>query len=445
MKKTQILSIVTVTVLCLALIVTGCSQSGKGGDGDEIVVGAVCSLTGMFAGFGEGSEFGLKAAAEDINKEGGVYVEEYGKKLPIRIIMRNSESDPIKVATLAEDLVLNENVDLLCMGGEPPTTTSAASNVADKYKIPFVSCCGPWEPWRAMKDAAPGHWDWTFACGTFAIATPAEEGDFRHGQAGYTVFDAWASQLKLFGDQTNKKMAVFASDDPDGIGWYGVFPSIVPDLGYDVVGLDKKLGLAPMETTDFSSIINEWKANECEILWGNAPAPFIATLWKQCRQLGYEPKIATLGRGALFLEDVEAWGGNLPLGVGTEIYWHPAWEDSPGIGGTTPESFNQRWYEETGRGINSGAADGYRTMQVIIDSIERAGTLEHEPVRDALWATDMNTLIHRVKGNSAHFSRGALVYGQWQGSEGNWNLEVVYSDVDFVKPTADPIFPIPYN
>ncbi len=441
----KIISILIVSVLCLALLAVGCSKTGKSSEKDEIVIGAACSLTGMFAGFGEGSKYGLEAAIEDINKQGGVYVEEYGKKLPLRIIVRNSESDPIKVGALMEDLVLNDKVDLLCMGGEPPTTTSSASNVADKYKIPFVSCCGPWEPWKAMKDAAPGHWDWTFACGTFAIASPAEEGDFR-GVPGYTVFDAWASQLKMFGDQTNKKMAVFASDDPDGIGWYGVFPSIVPDLGYDVVGLDKKLGLAPMETTDFSSIINEWKAEDCQIVWGNAPAPFIATLWKQCRQLGFKPKIATLGRGSLFLEDVQAWGGNLPLGVGTEIYWHPAWEDSPGIGGETPQSIHDRWHEDTGRGINSGMADGYRTMQVIIDSIERAGTVtDKAKLRDALWATDLPTVIHRVKGNSANFSRGALVYGQWQGSDGNWTLEVVHSYVDFVKPTADPIFPLRYD
>ena len=112
----------------------------------EIVIGAVCSLTGMFAGFGEGSAWGLQAAIDDIEKKGGLYVKEYNKKLPIKLVVVNSESDPVKTRPLAEDLILRDKVHFLVVGGEPPTTTSGVSHAADKYKVPFVSCCGTWEP-----------------------------------------------------------------------------------------------------------------------------------------------------------------------------------------------------------------------------------------------------------------------------------------------------------
>jgi branched-chain amino acid transport system substrate-binding protein len=443
--KTKLLTTVVV-LLCLAVSLPLACPTSTSEAPTEILIGGVCSLTGMFAGFGEGSQWGLQAAIDDINAEGGVYVKEYDKKLPLRLIVVNSESDPVKTGALAEDLVLNDKVNFLTVGGEPPTTTAGVSNTADKYQVIFVSCCGPYEPWKALRDAAPNHWKYTWACGTFAIATPAPPGDFR-AVPGYTIVDAWKSQLDMFGDQTNKKAAVFASDDPDGIGWYGLFPGVLQDMGYEVAGADKQLGLLPVETTDFSSTINEWKNNNCEIIWGNAPAPFIATMWKQCATLGFRPKIATLGRGSLFLEDVASWGGNLPNGVGTEIYWHPAWEDSPGFGDTTPSSLDDRWHTATGRGVNSAVADGYRSIQTIVDAVERAGTLDTDAVWTALSETDLMTVAHRVKFDDTQFNRGGLVYGQWQKSNtpAGWSLEVVYSDLPFVKPTAEPIFPIPYD
>lgn len=438
--------LVFIGILCLTVSLTlACAGPAPAAKAPkEIVLGGVCSLTGMFAGFGEGSKWGLQAAIDDINKQGGVYVKEYDKKLPIKLIAVNSESDPLKTGTLAEDLVLRDNVNFLVMGGEPPTTTAGASSAADKYKVPFVGCCGPIEPWKAMKDAAPGHWDYTYACGTFAIATPAPAGDFR-AAPGYTIVDVWKSILDMVGGQTNKKVAVYASDDPDGIGWYGLFPGILKQAGYDPIGADKKLGLAPMDTTDFSSTINEWKNNKCEIMWGNTPAPFFGTMWRQCATLGFKPKTASVGRAALFLEDVSSWGGDLPLGIGTEIYWHPTFENCPGIGGTTPQSLHERWFKDTGRGINSGAADGYRTIQVISDAIERAGTLDREKVRAALKETDLMTVVHRVKFDENQFSRGPLVYGQWLKSDSTakWELHVVFSQHDFVKPTAKLMFPIP--
>jgi hypothetical protein len=50
---------------------------------DEIRIGDTVSFTGKYAAFGQG-RFGAEAAVEDINKLGGVYVEEYGTKIPLR-------------------------------------------------------------------------------------------------------------------------------------------------------------------------------------------------------------------------------------------------------------------------------------------------------------------------------------------------------------------------
>uniref|UniRef100_A0A7C2K404 Uncharacterized protein n=1 Tax=candidate division WOR-3 bacterium TaxID=2052148 RepID=A0A7C2K404_UNCW3 len=111
--------------------------------------------------------------------------------------------------------------------------------------------------------------------------------------------------------------------------------------------------MLPLETTDFSSVIRTWKSFGAEILWGNAPAPFVGTLLRQAKTLGFKPKIISIGRAPLFYEDIAAWGGDLPLGVGCEIWWDPSFEESPGIGGTTPRSLAERWEKEKNKTFES--------------------------------------------------------------------------------------------
>ncbi|OGO23570.1 MAG: hypothetical protein A2144_14755 [Chloroflexi bacterium RBG_16_50_9] len=441
MKKLILIPLLLAVVI--SLVFSGC-KSGPAAPA-EILVGVPAPLTGMYAGFGQGYQYGMQAAVNDINKLGGVEVKDYNKKLPIKLIIVNSESDPLKAGTLAENLIVSSRVNFLASGDEPPPMHAGVSTVADRYKIPYVTSTGPMEPWLGMRQEVEGRWQYTWATGLFALGTPAPAGDFRTGP-GYTIGDTWQSMLDMYGNQTNKKVAIFASDDPDGVGWYAAYPGILQSLGYTVPGADKKLGLAPIDTTDFSSVITEWKNSGCEILWGNAPAPFTGTLLRQCATLGFKPKMISIGRAPLFYEDISSWGGNIPLGIGVEIWWDPSFADSPGIGGTTPQSLADRWTKDTGKQLNRGIGPGYRSMQVLIDAIQRAGTLDGTKVNDALAQTDLMTIGHRVKFDANHFSRGPLVFGQWKKVDKPWTWEcpVVISKHNFIKATAQPVFPIPY-
>jgi branched-chain amino acid transport system substrate-binding protein len=166
-----------IVVLISGLIFGGCKAGPT--TPEEILVGVPAPLTGMYAGFGEGGKFGMQAAVDDINALGGVYVEEYDKKLPIRLIVVNTESDPLKAGTLAESLIVTNNVNFLAYGDEPPPMNASISNIADRYKVPYICTTGPMEPWLEMRGAAAGNWEYTWATGLFALGAPAPEGDFR--------------------------------------------------------------------------------------------------------------------------------------------------------------------------------------------------------------------------------------------------------------------------
>ena len=438
----KLTSVAVVLAACVFLFAVGCTKKEAP---KEIRVGVVHAQSGMFASFGQGGVFGAQAAVDDINKQGGVQVG--GEKIPIKLIFVDDESDPNKAGALAESLITQDNVKFMVSGDEPPHMHAGASRACERYKVPYVTSVGPFEPWTGMRNEAPTKWSYTWATGVMAIATPAGPGDFRYQKPGYTVLDTWLSALKEIGPKTNKKVAVFAADDPDGEGWYALFGPILKKEGYTPIGLEKKLGLMPLETTDFSSVIQAWKAAGVDILWGNAPGPFFGALWKQCAAMGFKPKIVDISRGALYYTDVVAWGGDLPWGVGSEIWWDPSFKDSPGIGDTTPQSLAARWKAAKNQPVNPNIGPGYRSVQVLVDGIQRAGSLDPDKVNAALAQTDMKTIANRVKFDENHFNRGAVMFGQWFKTDTpeKFELRIVHSDHDFAPAVAQPIFPMPYG
>ena len=412
---------------------------------DEIPVGVCSELTGQAAGFGGGGLFGLKAAIEDINKQGGVFVKEYGKKLPIKLIIVDNESDESKAGTLAQDLILRDKVKFIVNGMAPPHIRAPIAAVCERYKVPMVTGCGPYEAWMSMRNSVEKPWQYTWTA-SFAIATPAKPGDFRDGKLGYNMMDSYMGMLEKLSKMTNMKVAAFASDEPDGRGWYLAFAPVMKEKGFDIYNVEEEFGLVPMDTTDFSSLIRAWKKADCEILWANAPGPFFGAMWRQARRMGFEPKQVFATRAAVFYPDIKGWGGDLANGVSNEMFWNPAIKDSPGIGSTTPQSLNERWIKETGEGMHQNVGMAYANAQVMIDAIQRAGSLDADKINQALKETDLMTVYHRIKFDEENFSRVPVGFGQWVKTDKayQWDNPVIISYHDFLPPTAEMLFPIPY-
>jgi len=407
----------------------------------KILVGVPAPQTGMYSGFGEGGVWGMQAAVDDINAEGGVWVEDQDQYLEIELVLGNTESDESKAGTIAESLILEDEVNFLAYGDQPPPMNAPIAIKAEAHQIPYICTTGPAEPWLGMR-ADAGNWSYTWATGLFAIGDPGDR-----PADGYTIADTWLAMLDLVGNETNKVAGVFASDDPDGVGWHAAFPGILEAWGCTVVAKEDEKSLLPMDTTSFSALIDEWVDNNVEIIWGNAPAPFVKTLLEQAWATeGFAPKLISIGRAPLFYEDVSSWAGDAPLGVLVEIWWDPAWGDSPGIGSTTPESLAARYLADTGAdAVNRSIGAGYSIIQVLIDAIERAGTLDADEVCAALAETDLMTIRHRVAFDGNQFSRGPLVYGQWQWDEEeeDWVCPIVLSKHTFIDTTGEELFPIP--
>jgi len=82
----------------------------------------------------------------------------------------------------------------------------------------------------------------------------------------------------------------------------------------------------------------------------------------------------------------------------------------------------------------------------MIDAIGRAGILDGAAINQAMAETDMPSINGRVKFiQEEHFSGVPLCVGQWIKTDKPhvWELNIVFSQHDWLVPTHEPIFPLP--
>jgi len=386
---------------------------------DFIIIGKTKPSTGPLAGFGEASPWADEKAIAAINKDGGLFIKEYNKKVPVRLKMVDTESDPAKAAELASKLILGDKVDLMVVM-HTPDTVNPVTAMCERYKMPCIGLDAPMDAWLTG-----GPYKWSFHA-FWTVSTMAS-----------LFVDMWDENR----DKTNKVVGVLWPNDPDGVTFEKIFPGILKERGYKVVDP----GRFPYFSKDFTSFVNLFKKENVEILTGCPIPPDWATAWKQFQQQAFVPKIATIAKACLFPADVGALGGNLPNGITTEIWWTPHHPFKSSLTGETAEQICALWTKETGKQWTQPIGFKYAGFEIAADVLKRAQTLDKEKVREAIAKTDMNTIVGHIKYNDKNYSETPLVGGQWvKGKKWPWDLEITSNKKHpEIKKTANMVFPIP--
>ncbi|MEM2321300.1 MAG: ABC transporter substrate-binding protein [Candidatus Bathyarchaeia archaeon] len=80
---------------------------------EAIKIGWVAPLTGAGAPHAKPVPWVAQKMEEAINNKGGVYLKDYGKRIPVKIILKDCQSDASISASVAADLITKEGVHLL--------------------------------------------------------------------------------------------------------------------------------------------------------------------------------------------------------------------------------------------------------------------------------------------------------------------------------------------
>jgi branched-chain amino acid transport system substrate-binding protein len=377
-------------------------KHARAAEKDHLLVGYVNPTTGPLAAFGEPTPWVDELCLDEINKKGGVYIDKLGKSVPVKWVNLDSQSNPTTAAELANRLVMKDKVDIL-MPCHTPDTVNPVCAVAERTKTPCIAVDAPFDDWMM---GGPYKWSflhfWSVKDGIFPVYT-----------------GMWD---KL---STNKVVGGLWPNDPDGTGWSEYFGEHAPKKGYQVIDL----GRFPFMQKDFGTHINAFKSKKAEIVTGVLIPPDFTTALRQFKQMGFGPKVITMGKAILFPSAVEALGSGLGPGLTTEIWWSPHHPFKSSLTGMSTKELCDNWEAKTKKQWTPPIGFKYSGWELVFDVMNRAKSFDKETIRKAMKDTKMDSIVGPVKYDDNNHSPTPLVGGQWvKGDKWPFELRIVYND-----------------
>jgi branched-chain amino acid transport system substrate-binding protein len=373
---------------------------------DTIVFGQVTSLSGPNA-VGVDSTTGPvhEMWIADVNAAGGIYVEEYGKQMPIELIQYDDQSDIGTMTQLLERLILEDQVDFLL----PPWSTAfmfAAAPIANQHEYILIGGAGGAVQLKEMIHDLPYY---------FQVISFAD-----------TQMPALADILEELGVES---VAIIFIGDLHGIEYSGV---LVPELG--LRGIDVKMVKEyPPNPTDLSPMLKEAEALEVDAFIGFTypPATFLAT--GQAIELGIDFDVFYLNVVTFSPDYRDAFG---PLSEG--MMGGGAWN---GKTSDLAQEFLDHYIDFHGKEPDYwGSIFYYSSLQHLQQAIEDAGTLDQRVIRDYLATETYDTYLGPYHYENQFFRDHPGQIGQWQ----NGVFEVVNpGDTRTAPPIIKPAWALP--
>ncbi|MBI4790542.1 MAG: amino acid ABC transporter substrate-binding protein [Chloroflexi bacterium] len=350
---------------------------------DKIVVGMSRPLSGPLAIIGDSAFRPIyETWVPEVNAQGGIYVKELDKKLPIELKVYDDKSDVGTMTRLTEKLIVEDKVDFLW----PASGTSfvfAQAPIANKYGYVLITAEGGATSLKDMLPSLP-----------YVFVTLS--------------FSDW-NQLPVFADVLADKGAKTAYiayiADLHGIEYSGIAGIEFPKKGINILGVKS----IPPDLKDLSPIIKEAKAANPDIFCCFAYPDQIMPATATSMELGFNPKAWLGGPGVNFGFYQTAFG--------------PAIEGVMGFAGYSPKqsAATKTLADKLYAGKPKEAQDWWghpfywAGLEMWKQAIEKAGTLDQKKIRELLATEKFPTVL-----GSTWFENGLLAKGSHLAEIGQW-------------------------
>jgi branched-chain amino acid transport system substrate-binding protein len=370
----------------------------------EIVIGTLNGITGTAAEFVADQMWALEWVINMANKEGGVFVKDLGRKLPIRLIEYDHQDNIELVKSLTEKLITVDNVDAI-VGTGNAVQAGAASEICERHGVPYISNV------FLPDDVIAKGLKWT----VFVFPPMKDIGSI-----------VWAFYDTLPADKRPTKVAAV---------YENAYPGIAQGQGFVVGAQARGVEVVLSEAfdsgaADYTSLILKVKEKNPDWLFQFWFAPSAAV---------YEPLITQDVRLKLIVTGghseehsfVERYGAKYVNGTLVASFWSPDLT-YPLVGLLASEFFKSRGYKAVAP-VGTWAAAG----QVLVDAIGRAGTLGKTKLMEAIKATDMMTVMGQMKFKADGSPITKPIMMQWQ----NGDLALVWPPEAATANLTYPIVP----
>jgi branched-chain amino acid transport system substrate-binding protein len=393
-----------VSLLAVILAVAFFSPSfGAAPAKDKIKIGWVTSFSGPLASsvaptYGMAYELWI----EETNAKGGIFVKEYGKKLPLEVLKYDDKSEVGNMTKLLEKAILQDKVDFVF---SPYSTAMlfAAAPVCNKYKKVMLG-----GPGGALK------------------LKPLLK---KKGTYFFSVLNMADTQVpplvEVLAEHNVKKVGIVYLEDLHGIEYRDTALPELKKKGIEVAFVKS----IPFGTKDCIPLLKDAKAADIDAFLAFVYPDEAFMLTGQAMEVNFSPKAFFITVGPFLAEYRNAFGKNAEgvMGAG-------AWNAKTSAEAKKfAEAYQKRFKMEP---AYWGPLFFYSSCQFFEKAVETAGTLDQTKIRDIIATKTFETAMGPMK-----FENGLNVthpgeIGQWQ----NGVFEVIDPGK---KRTAAPIYPKP--
>ena len=327
----------------------------------EVILGAALPITGGQSREGGYFKKGYEMAIKEINDAGGVMVKQYGKRIPIKLIIYDDKSDNTTSVQLYEKLVAEDKVNAL-LGGYGTPLITAHTVVAEKYRVPYVNGGGAtgaiYE--RKMK----------YIFGTLASIE----------KLAFTLMEWTTGQQDAGALKKPLRIALMGENTSHGKEFrQGVLKKAkaAPDR-FNVV-MDEPFEI---NLKDADPLLQKVKASQADIYLADARIADYITIHRRYTELRLYHQVASYGPRGTEQAARDALGAASDYILSCN-WWH---RDIPTAAAKAFRDKYEKTYNDTAEWFPALA---YESARVMAKAIQDAGTLDKTKIRDALAKMDM--------------------------------------------------------
>jgi branched-chain amino acid transport system substrate-binding protein len=391
---------------------TGCTsglRSSSGGTGKTIKIGYVVPKTGALSVFGESNAYVLGVVRGALKN--GITVG--GRKYPVRILDRDSQSSSARAAQVAGELINSAGVDLmLCTS--TPDTVNPVSDQCEASQVPCVATICPWEIWFYPRGGS--------ASKTFTYTYLYFIGTGREAQVFAKLWQRVPGGPHVVGG--------LWPNDVDGDSYRRYVTPVVKNLGWKLVDS----GRYADGSQDFTAILSRFKAGGVDIVQAAPIPPDFITFWRQANQNRFRPRLATVAKALLFPSVVEALGP-IADNLVAPAWWHREVPFTSSLNGLTARAFADGYQRQTGKQWTQPMGFDHALFEIAVAALKKAGDpRDRKAVAHAIGSLKGEAITGRYDFTGGPVRNVAVapdLIGQWRrGGNGKFDLVVVDNSAD---------------
>lgn len=375
MKKALLVIFISI---CAALCLCSCASAPKKSKKNYVTIGRICPMTGEFAEYAEGTLEAEKAAVEELNQSGGIFIDALEKKLMVRYLLRDSGSTEKGAEEAALQLIEEENVDLIIVTHSDSTVLPVAK-ICEEKQVPCFCADADETLWVSQGKHAY----------SFLISAGVE--------------DQMNAFLPVWKEKAITSLVILTDQEPSEEGFV--------EKAVKYCATNRITAKAVYLSEDYVKALQDAKADA--LLCVLDTDDYLSAVQK-IRDAGVELKSSMLVNGHLYYDALDK---NPLSSVFDQTYtaeaWTPSFSSTSSLTKQSGKDLLDWWNSEYITPCPESLGYKHGIVELTVEALKRAMAVDADAIIKAAEELNLDTVLGTIHFDQNHFASISCVASQW--------------------------------